>query len=256
MQRSDSLENDPAKDGLSLYDAYMAFIQEGFSEHSEFVAAGTGALCLAEDAANALQRMEQRLGSIYRHPALVCAGDAWDLAAGRLAAAGEISLEEAREDCLVHRLFWNLFLEGKRIAIGKLNSIAASDVMIDAHLWRYFTHAQLRQAVLEEDRGGARYVGVRVYIPDKLPVTFDGLLLRREALDLRLDAAGIKTSVLRQMGRAVLELELSPSTPWTKSLSRRLRANLENQGVSAAGDDALRKSYHAVMKKIAASKPV
>jgi hypothetical protein len=239
--------------GISLEDAFIELLRSHFIVETEVVLQNPDPLLLSEDASAAYTRLNQLLGVIERHPALVCAGDDWDLVANRLVASGAISLEEARDDVLVHRYFWAHFLDGSWAAIGRLGTISAPDTVLEPFMWRSFTRARLRESAVEGNGHNSCFVGVRVYSREVLPSIPVQELIGRDALLDNLASRGIKTPALLEMGRAITELNIPFATPWSKELGKRLRSKIEETGPLPVGDDALRKRYRSVMKKFRSS---
>jgi hypothetical protein len=88
--------------GVSLEDAYVALLRAKFSRADE-MSTGSTALYLKDEAVEAYKRLGDCGGVIDRTPELVCAHDDWDSVAMRLVAAGSLSIDQARDDILVHR---------------------------------------------------------------------------------------------------------------------------------------------------------
>lgn len=107
-----SCADSPVLAGASLEEAYVEMLNSCFAVKTEALLMKPGPLLLSGDVSAAYARLTQRLGIIDRHPALACAGDDWDLVASQLVGSGAISIEEARDDVLVHRFFWQSFLDG------------------------------------------------------------------------------------------------------------------------------------------------
>lgn len=160
-------ETIPALDGVSLRDAYLRFLEWKFTPPN--ARPTDGALVLTEDAAEAFNRAEARLGLIKRPSTLVCAGDSWDDAANQLISDGTLTIEDARADVLVHRLFWQLFIDGTWFAVGRPH-LNGPDRVLEKFEWKALRVANLRESTLG-DGEGARLVAVRVYSPAFLPAS-------------------------------------------------------------------------------------
>jgi hypothetical protein len=153
-----------AIDGLSLQDAYLLFLEMDFPNPDLPRVEGPGPLILTRDASEALSRVEKRHGVIERHPDLMVADDDWEGVAMRLTVTGAIDVDAARDDILVHRLFWKLFEDGKWTMTGRPANVAADERIIEPRLFRYFRIFRLRQSIIDDGEADpARFVDVRVY---------------------------------------------------------------------------------------------
>jgi hypothetical protein len=154
---------------VSLDEAYLRFL------YAAFAIAPPEGLELAEfrllhpDAAAALARIDRRHGNIFRHPDLAFADDDWDLVANRLIAEKRISIDDARDDVLIHRLFLNAFRDQIWFMTGREQDRAGEERHIDWPTIRALHTIRLRESTIQESGGRLRYAASRVWSRDYLP---------------------------------------------------------------------------------------